>query len=625
MTAKKLNKEQIERVIYEKLTPITKHNQPYDPSMELTRWRPPDIRDHGSYLEMDGMKYAFYTLSYIRRRVSPGWLKKVIGIRADLDISITLRSVDKGDLVEEVNRKIVLLEEKLAGKLPPSFKNKYETQMKSLERLLDDLQDESENLFAVSFILAVRAETLEDLKSACNSLESEIRASRMRSKRLKHKGQYLMWYLLPIGFNNPNLEQKISWQLPAQTVASILPFNSSELNYQRGVLKGFNGANESPVIYDRFDDHIFYNPNEVVLGGSGSGKSFYLKVQIYREATEGNAERQFIIDPEREYLFGNRIIFKIGSGYVTNPFHIRSAVVDSDNETDETDLENYLSYKITQLVSFFRWIRPNMSELEEAFLLEGITKAYEQKGYSIENGWNGVSFHNENGQIKLNFNNPFPTLTDLDNELSKIAEAEMLRAALRPYVDGVYSSMFNGQTNWDMNDKINVLDIHELSESVQRPLMDLLIKDIWEEIKIDRKEKKGFIVDEAWILADENNQQSMEFLRSIAKRIRKYNGFLTVATQNIDDFLSVGKYGAALVKNAYIKTLMRMDEKDIEELSRFMNFSQKELRVIGKSKGRGYCIHITGNKRVEMRTDASPDEFKWLPLRKEGDKEVTAG
>ena len=67
------------------------------------------------------------------------------------------------------------------------------------------------------------------------------------------------------------------------------------------------------------------------------------------------------------------------------------------------------------------------------------------------------------------------------------------------------------KTNWDLNKAINVLDIHELSEGVQKPMMDLLLKDLWEEVKRDRNEPVGLIVDELWKLADKKYPQTMEF------------------------------------------------------------------------------------------------------------------
>ncbi|MFB9749914.1 TraG/VirB4 family ATPase, partial [Leifsonia shinshuensis] len=174
-----------------------------------------------------------------------------------------------------------------------------------------------------------------------------------------------------------------------------------------------------------------------------------------------------------------------------------------------------------------------------------------------------------------------------------------------------------------LDSKINVLDIHELSEDIQPPIYDLLLKEIWEEIKQDRDEHKGFIVDEAHILADEDNPQTMKFLFQLYKRVRKYGGYATVATQNVADFLSVGKYGSAILNNANIKTFLRMSEKDIDELQRFMSFSEKELKVLGMKKSKGRSIHIAAGKRIEMQTKASIDELKIIDPKQAKKLEVS--
>lgn len=106
----------------------------------------------------------------------------------------------------------------------------------------------------------------------------------------------------------------------------------------------------------------------------------------------------------------------------------------------------------------------------------------------------------------------FPTLSDLVEVVKEhfYPAMENFVASLYPYVEGAYATMFNGQTNWDMQSQIIILDIHELGDEVKRPLMDLLLKEIWEEIKIDREELMGMYVDEAWLLADEKNMLGLK-------------------------------------------------------------------------------------------------------------------
>jgi hypothetical protein len=606
------DEEEIKKVCYEKLNPKSSITEPYTENSSLSSLLPPAMEDHGGKtIEMDDVYHSFYTFSHFPEEVGPAWLKRVIEVKANVDISILLRPAEKSQFVKSTNRKLIELESKLVGKLPPMYQQKYEKQKESLEKLMEEIQSDTENLFDVSFILCLKEESLDDLKSAEKRLQTAIASSRFRSKKILFQGNQMVWYLLPICYSHEDLDKQISWPMQSTLVSSILPFNSSDLNYSEGVLKGMNGRTEGPVIYDRYNNSYFNNPNEVVFGESGSGKSYYLRLDMLRQVTTGTSNRIFVIDPEREYFLpdANRIIFRLGSEFTTNPFHIRSTVVDSDSNDDGShDMEQYLRRKIAEMMSFFAWICPNLSAIEKGYLSEGIQRAYEQKGLALGTNINRLP-------------PTFPTLEDLVHIMEENEETHNMIAALKPYVFGPYSSMFNGQTNWDMKKKVTILDIHELSDEVKRPLMDLLLKDIWEEIKISREEKKGLYVDEAWLLADEDNQQTMKFLREIAKRVRKYGGFLTTATQNVDDFLTIGKYGTAIFNNAFIKTFMKMSEKDIEELSRFMSFSEKELKILGKKKEQGHCIHVAAGKRIEMKVKSSPDERKVLGL--EETKKVT--
>lgn len=606
MGAELATPDDIKKVIYTKMNPSLSSEWGYSSDIDLMNLAPTYIRDRGSYYEMDDVFYSFYTFSYFPEEVSPSWLKKVIEAKVDLDLSISLEVADKEKVTRATNAKMQEIEGRLLGKLPPMYKKKYENQLNSLDHLMEEIQNDSENLFDVTFLLGIRANSLDDLKTSEQRLRTAVSSSKLRSRKLSYQGTDVMWYTLPIAHKKDYLEDKICWSMQASIVASILPFNSSELNYNEGVLKGFNAKTGSPITYDRYVQSKFHNPNEVVLGESGSGKSYYLRLDMLRHATSGNSQRLFVIDPEREYFIptSHRITFSLGSQYTTNPFHIRSTIVDTDDDYDGMkDVGQYLRRKIGEMMSFFHWIVPDMTPLERANLLQAIQIVYDKRGLNFSSSYLPAIF---------------PTLSDLvaclRNHFPKMMDNFI--AALYPYVEGAYKDMFNGQTNWSMANKISIFDIHELGDEVKRPLMDLLLKDIWEEMKIDRKEKKGLYVDEAWLLADEKNQQTMEFLREIAKRIRKYGGFLTTATQNVDDFLTIGKYGTAIFNNAYIKTFMRMSERDIHELGRFMTFSDKELKILGKGKKRGYCIHLAGTKRVEMRTKSSPDEENVLGLNK---------
>src|SRR5690606_10886076 len=151
----------------------------------------------------------------------------------------------------------------------------------------------------------------------------------------------------------------------AELAASMLPFNSSSLNQNTGIMRGINVRTGEPVILEPWDRSILFNRNQFMAGTSGSGKSVAMLIQIVREWYAGSVKRQFVIDVEREFLripVANRIVFAPGSTFCTNPFHIRSTILDSDVEgEDEENTQDYLPRKISQIESFFQWIYPEMN------------------------------------------------------------------------------------------------------------------------------------------------------------------------------------------------------------------------------------------------------------------------
>ncbi len=600
----RLSEEKVKAIIYNRLSPNSRIHQPYEKETDLTAWQPPDVTT-GNTIEIDGLHYAFYSISYFPKEIGEAWLDPIITTRVNVDVSVSLEVVSKNEQIDKINSQIQELEKRLVEKGVTSIKQRYEQEIESSKRLLEKISDDSENLFKVTFLFGVKDNDPDHLISQCSRFETNIKSNQMKANRIKNNPNCL-WYMLPIGYKSDDIERRYGWPMYSQLVGAMLPFNASELNYNTGSLQGINVKSESPVIYDPWDKQLFNNRNEALLGESGSGKSFAVKLKIFREYYSGKAKRQFIIDVEREYDTipgANQIIFKPGSTFITNPFHIRSTVVDADGGDESTDIAAYLPKKISEVIDFFKWIIPDMTAEELALL-----------SLSIETIYKNIGLDHKKHVTTLP--TTFPTLTDLNVEMLQHEELKRVRVILRAYIDGVYSSMFNGQTNWDLNKAINVLDIHELSEGVQKPMMDLLLKDLWEEVKRDRNEPVGLIVDELWKLADKKYPQTMEFVRNMGKRIRKYEGFLLVATQNVSDFIAAGEYGTAVINNCQFKTIMRLSENDVREMknTQLITLSEYEEEIVSGDKPQGYCLHIIKKKRVEMRTVASETELKELNL-----------
>lgn len=615
---KVLRKSEGLRMLYEKLNPRTSLTQPFNSSMNtLTAIAPvPITHDWESHSTMDGMYYKFFTITnYPSTPVSPGWLSKLLNVNAEVDVSIIMQPRGKQKIIDSIDKSLGFIRYRQnQPQTKQSEKNELDKKERSAIELIDQLSSDAENMYNVSIMIAVREKSLKELEISTDRIMTAISTSRMNARQVVLLGNDPIWMSLPIAYkstylSNPNM----NWPMQSSAIASILPFNSSDFMMKTGVIKGKNPNTNSLVIADRRDRRID-NPNEVVIAPSGRGKTVYAQADISRENTLGT--KIIIIDPEREYKFkfGERVVFSIGSPFCTNPFHIRSAIIDLDDEDEDEhndsrnyieDVGQYLQRKIGDLIPYFRSIYPAMNSTEEAELSRAMIVTYEE-------------FGNLNFESKA-LPDIFPILSNLD-EVCKREEFKVLsefRTNLGPYVHGIYAKMFNGQTNWSMDSELTVLDINSLSEVIQPQMMYLLLQDIWEYIKIDRNEKKGLYVDEAWKLADPDNPQTLKFLFQLAKRVRKYGGYLTTITQNVGDFFGAGQgsknHGKAIFDNAHFKLFLGLSENDYNTLKETgFTFSRKQERILKRPKSKGRGIYMIGSTRVEMQSTPLVDEMQFI-------------
>jgi len=272
-------------------------------------------------------------------------------------------------------------------------------------------------------------------------------------------------------------------------------------------------------------------------------------------------------------------------------------------------LGKYLSTKIMDCIIFFKWVLHGLTPFEESLIEEDIRDSYKECGIDF---------------TKKKLPDKFPTLETFEetikrkiknkNTSNKSKESrENILASLQPYINGAYSSMFNGQTNWEY-DFFTVFDISGLPEAVTRPLYDILLKDTWQFCKRDRIKTKRVYVDEAHQFADPENPQTLKFLSTCIKRGRKYGISFVTATQNLPDFLSIERYGQAIIDNSYFKMFFRLGETDIPVVRDLYNFSNQEISILRGSsskrqgaKGKG--IFIAGSQRVVIQVRASKYEL----------------
>jgi len=608
-----LFEKDIKVLLYQRMNPESSQIEPFKENWEIENIFPENARifKDGRHIEIENRIYRFYSIvKYPATAERYRWLRRVFNTKGDINISIILTPKNKATIARELSKAVNEIGAKaLDARKDESLRQKYQAEKESAVKMINELGNDNIALYDTNITISISAPNIKQLNTLSNLLRSKISSVYCQATELKYKGYDPFITTLPILAEN-KITQNYVWNLTTKDIASLIPYDSSELMEPKGIFIGENVVSGGLVIIDTYNK-IYNNPHECIIADSGSGKSFRIKTDAIRHIPYRDYIIMFDLEGEFYYPWGKRYKFSPTSGIISNPFHIRNTIVDSDDlEEDLTDIGTYLSTKIMDCMMFFKWILPDLKSFDEALLEEDIRDCYEI---------NGINFTS-----KI-LPETFPTLDTLSDVVkSKIKNSkasfkakesrENILASLKPYISGAYSHMFNGQTNWDY-DFFTVFDISGLPEAVTQPLYDILLKDTWQFCKTDRIKTKRVYVDEAHQFADPSNPQTLKFLSNSIKRGRKYGISFVTATQNLPDFLSIERYGQAIIDNSYFKLFFRMGETDIPVIKKLYNFSEKELAILRgssskRSGAKGKGIFIAGSQRLVVQIRASKYELE---------------
>lgn len=619
----RLFEKEIKQMIYEKLNPISSQSEPLKDYFEINNIMPEHsmVDKDGRHLEVEEFVYRHFVISGYPLKVDKyRWLKKLFTFKGNFTISFILTPKDKSKIqkqlskaVQEISRKEIEYEKDEAKR------QKYEQEAQSARDMIRELGNDNTTLYDVNITIQVGHRDRKELERLVNSLRAKISSTYLQATELRNKEYMPFFNCLPILPNN-KITQNYVWNLSSADIASLIIFDSSELMEEQGILIGENIKSNGLVILD-FYNRIYNNPHLAIIADSGSGKSFWIGCNIIRDLPYMDYIIQFDLDGSAKFPWAYKYKFNGISGVKINPFHIRNSMISRDGE-EENNVGAFLLTKVMDLITFFKWILPDMTPFEESLLEEDIRDTYKKFNLTFES--------KELPEI-------FPTMTDFSNiiqekiesnDINNSAKAKECRtnikASLNPYTNGAYASIFNGQTNWDY--KLHtIFDVSELPEAVQKPLYDLLLKDTWQFCKkhgtLDKmttRVLKKVIIDECHRFADENNPQTLKFISTeLLKQSRKFGVNVITATQNIADLTSIKKYGQAIIDNSYFKIFFRLGENDHEVAKKLYKLSEEEMKIVSgngtKGKGsRGRGIFMAGSQRVLFQSRASKYELEIL-------------
>lgn len=566
------------------------------------------------YFFMDGYFYSGLIIVNYPKETTNSWILPLLSLDFNMDLSIFYEKLDSSKVIREITYHIG----DMSGALKTVSQNQQDIDIirsscEDAKYIRKQMQINKEELYYLCMYSLVYAECLEELKFNMERLEGLCASIGLQTRRALFRQEQIFNTMLPIAKNDKDIKESAARNVLTDSLASTYPFISSELYDEEGILVGENTQNKSLVIIDRFNSAKYKNANMCVLGTSGAGKSFFVKLMILRNRYLGI--NQFVIDPDGEYFKVCKALegayIKLGGKLDTfiNVMDIRENDFLEDDEHG-----SYLTEKVKKLKPFFSLIFEDITKEEEVFLEEKIVECYMNKGITFNNL---TLFEEENGRInikkKFKSADKMPILEDLYNLLINDDKTYKLGVLLKPYIFGSLS-FFNKHTNVELKNKLIVTDISELEESSVAIGMYLVIDVYWDKIKQNRAKKKIIYIDEIWrLIGSSANLYTAEFVYKIFKTIRKFGGGATAITQDISDFFAFedGKYGKAVINNSALKFVLQVEEEDSKILGEVLNLAEEEKIKI-KTSGRGTGLLLADKNHIVLKVEANDEEYKLI-------------
>ena len=581
------------------------------PDEELIGWiKPTEVEFHANGYTIDGMQASVLAIADYPLRVKNAWGAELFNI-PNTKVVMRMKPVDKFKAIKRIDKCISEMETKQIISEKASETNSAEIHQESMVTLLDSLQAENESMFDVTLTV-----------TAYNYLSDDNYKKVVRRQLTSGNFKPSTLYGLQIqGFktsaispvsNLGNYERGIN----SSSLAAVFPFVRSFVMDDGGIMLGENKNNGYPFILNLWKrGNLYQNSNAMVIGKSGSGKSFFMKTLLANEWA--NNTRVICLDPEAEYLtltrklHGNIIDVGNAKEGRINPFHIYKVLTEDGSPADPVVTFNT---HLKMLESFFKIVLVGANSDVIELINNLVVETYERRG---------ITERTDCSKLKAE---DFPLFTDLLETMRTKDKSNMdsltlrdMRTAelyLQKFVSGRYSDIWNGPST--LHTEADLIDFNFQSlfanknNTVANAQMLLIFRFIEQEVINARELNKNggnlrtmIICDEAHLFIDVKFPIALDFFYSMSKRIRKYNGTFIPATQNIADWNANeelrGKT-SAILKNSQYTFIFKLSAPDVKDLLDIYNagdsFNKDEQRLI-ISAGTGQIFFI-GSTELRM-------------------------
>lgn len=511
--------------------------------------------------------------------LSDRMLSEFLDIDDNINISFHIKAIEQSEAIKMVKRKNTDIDKMKIEENKKAVRSGYDmdilpsdliTYGEDVKSLLKDLQTRDERMFVVTIIFMNFARTIQKLDNTISQISSIANKHNCKLKRLDHSQEQGLISVLPLGVNKIEIDRGLT----SSSTAVFMPFTTEELfiNSANSLYYGLNALSHNLIMADR---KKLKNPNGLILGTPGSGKSFSAKREM-ANAILTTDDDVIICDPEGEY--GNLVrqfkgeVIKVSSkskDYL-NPLDINMNYGDGDAPLK--DKANFIMSMLELVVG-----GSGLTAEEKSVIDRCLPKIYEKY------------FENPQPCNMPILQNLYDMLKNQEEKVGKKLATEM-----EIYVTGSLN-VFNHQSNVDLNKQLLCFDIKELGSQLKKIGMLVIQDQVWNKVSQNRGNKSTrYYIDEFHLLL--KDEQTASYSVEIWKRFRKWGGIPTGITQNVKDLL-MSKEIENIFDNTDFVLMLNQASGDREILARKLKISLPQLRYVTNSN-EGEGLLFFGNTIV---------------------------
>ena len=535
----------------------------------------------GRYFRMGKKIGAASFLEILAPELNDRMLADILDLETGVIVNLHIRSIDQSEAIKTIKRKITDLDKMKIEEQKKAVRSGYDMDIipsdlatfgSEAKNLLQDLQSRNERMFLLTFLVVNMADTKRKLENDIFAAAGIAQKYNCRLTRLDYQQEAGLLSSVPIGENLIPIQRGLT----TSSTAIFIPFITQEL-FQTGqaLYYGLNALSNNMILCDRKQ---LKNPNGLILGTPGSGKSFAAK----REMTNAfliTDDDIIICDPEAEYfslvqrLNGQVIrLSPTGRGIDGKPQYVNPMDINLNYSEDD----NPLALKSDFILSLCELViggKEGLQPVDKTVIDRAVRNVYRP-------------FLADPDPEKM------PILGDLYDELLRQPEPEAARiaAALELYVSGSLN-VFNHRTNVELSNRLVCFDIKQLGKQLKKLGMLIVQDQVWNRVTVNRAERKStrYFMDEFHLLLKE--EQTAAYSVEIWKRFRKWGGIPTGITQNVKDLLA-SREVENIFENSDFVLMLNQAAGDRAILAKQLNISPHQLSYVTQSaEGEGLLFY----------------------------------